>query len=78
MGIPEELREAVFEMYRQGDGSLTRRHAGIGLGLYIVKRLAEGLHGQIRLSSTPGGGTTFHLTVPVTLATEEAAAAAMA
>ena len=65
IGIPPELREAVFEMYRQGDGSLTRRHPGIGLGLYIVKRLVEGLHGRIRLSSESGSGTTFHVAIPV-------------
>jgi len=78
IGIAPELREAVFEMYRQGDGSLTRRHAGIGLGLYIVKRLVAALHGEIRLESTPGTGTTFHVAVPVRpLAAAAVAAAAL-
>lgn len=65
IGIAPEQRDAVFEMYRQGDGSLTRRHAGIGLGLYIVKRLVEALGGRIALASTAGTGTTFQVTIPV-------------
>jgi signal transduction histidine kinase len=65
IGIPPELSAAVFEMYRQADGSLTRRHAGLGLGLYIVKRLVEGQQGTVRLSSVPGTGTTFHVTIPI-------------
>jgi len=65
IGIAPEQRDAVFEMYRQGDGSLTRRHAGIGLGLYIVKRLVEALGGRIALASTPGTGSTFQVTIPV-------------
>jgi signal transduction histidine kinase len=68
IGIPPELCATVFEMYRQGDGSLTRRYAGLGLGLYIVKRLVEGLQGRILLESTPGSGTRFHITLPVVIA----------
>lgn len=79
IGIAPEQRDAVFEMYRQGDGSLTRRHAGIGLGLYIVKRLVEALDGRITLTSATGVGSTFHVTIPATpvvTATHELAVAA--
>jgi signal transduction histidine kinase len=77
IGIPHESQAAVFEAFQQLDGSSTRRHGGVGLGLYIVRRLVEMLGGSIGLSSEPGRGSTFCVWVPVRFgeATAKAAAA---
>lgn len=63
-GIEPELQEVVFESFRQGDGSASRRHGGAGLGLYIVRQLVEVLSGTVSVKSVPGKGSAFRLWVP--------------
>jgi len=63
-GIAAELQDAVFESFRQGDGSASRRHGGAGLGLYIVRQLAAVLGGTVELESEEGRGATFRLWTP--------------
>lgn len=68
IGIPQERLDQIFEPFNQGDGSLTRKHGGLGLGLGISKRLVEGMGGKMWVESSIGIGSTFHFTVPMAAA----------
>jgi len=65
IGIPEDMREQVFEAFVQADASITRTYGGTGLGLAIVRRLAQGMGGSIETQAREGGGTVMILTVPI-------------
>ncbi|MCJ2165976.1 response regulator [Pseudodesulfovibrio sp. S3-i] len=61
IGIPDHMINKVFEPFTQVDGSYVRQHQGTGLGLGIVKRLAELLGGLLSIESSAGEGTTVHM-----------------
>ena len=63
-GIPADQQEAIFEDFRQLDGSSTRRHGGMGLGLSVCRGLIQLLRGEICVESTPGNGATFTVRIP--------------
>ena len=63
-GIPLEQQEAIFEEFRQLDGSTTRRHGGMGLGLSVCRGFAQLLRGEILVDSSPGNGATFIVRIP--------------
>jgi PAS domain S-box-containing protein len=65
-GISDELLPTVFERFRQGDASTTRKEGGLGLGLAIAKQLVE-LHGGTIAAESPGlgQGATFRVRLPV-------------
>ena len=65
-GIEKEFLPHVFDRFRQSDGSMTRRHGGLGLGLAIVRQLVELHGGQVSVSSEGDGqGATFTVSLPV-------------
>jgi signal transduction histidine kinase len=63
-GISEEDSERIFSRFYRTDFSRNSGKSGYGLGLAIVKRLSDLLHIKIDISSKPGTGTTFILTLP--------------
>jgi protein-histidine pros-kinase len=67
IGIPEDHLNAIFNEFHQVDPSIHKQYGGTGLGLAIAKRLVELLKGTIQVESTPGAGSTFLVTIPITL-----------
>jgi len=65
IGIAEDKKDIIFEFFRQGDDSHTRRFGGVGIGLAISKKIAEAMDGSITVQSEPGQGSTFLFTVPL-------------
>jgi PAS domain S-box-containing protein len=64
-GVKPELRQAIFERFRQGDGGISRTIAGTGLGLAIAKEFVEMHKGRIDVLDSSLGGARFEVTVPM-------------
>jgi two-component system, sensor histidine kinase and response regulator len=63
IGIPADRMDRLFKTFSQIDSSTTRYYGGTGLGLSIVKRLTELMGGDVGVSSEPGRGSTFWITL---------------
>ena len=66
-GIPGDKLPSIFETFQQADTSSTRRHDGAGLGLAVAARLVHLMDGQIGVESEAGEGSTFWITIPMTI-----------
>jgi len=72
-GIPDQIKQQIFQRFWRADNSRTRDTGGSGLGLAIVASIVDALHGTVRVLDTAGGGATFRIAFPLA---EEASRAA--
>ena len=68
-GIPQELRERVFEPFFRVDSARSRQLGGTGLGLALVRAIVELHGGSVSVEEVPTGGTSFFLKIPVVTST---------
>jgi signal transduction histidine kinase len=64
IGIKLEQQKKIFELFTQADGTSTRVHGGIGIGLFMAKEIIKILKGEVNITSTPGRGTEVVISVP--------------
>src|SRR5690606_24614319 len=69
-GIPPEMRDRIFDMFTQVDRSLEKQHAGLGIGLTLVKSLVEMHQGTVWVESEIGQGSTFKFKLPLSTTSE--------
>lgn len=74
IGLDPEHQDMIFDTFTQVDPSSTRHYEGVGLGLYISKRLAELMGGEIGVESELGVGSTFYFCFPRQLSAENTTA----
>lgn len=67
-GINADFRERLWEPFVQADGSAVREHGGLGVGLYLCRRLVEWHGGSVAATDTPGGGLTVAIRLPLDVA----------
>ncbi len=65
IGISPRQLATIFETFTQGDGSSTRRHGGVGLGLAIVRQVSAAMGGQVTVESVQGRGSQFRVELPL-------------
>ena len=67
IGIAEDQLSKILSPFSQVDNSCSRQYQGIGLGLYLCRKLLEVMDGELRIESQVGKGSTFHIKLPVLL-----------
>ena len=75
VGIPSESLPHIFDRFQQSDSSNNREFGGLGLGLFIARRYARMLGGEVTAESQIGVGSVFHITIPLDANNSVAAAA---
>ena len=71
-GVPDQIKDKIFQRFWRADTSRTRETGGSGLGLSIVASIVEALHGSVGVTDTPGGGATFRVSFPLAEARDAA------
>jgi len=71
-GIPADKREEIFRQFVQLDGSISRKHGGLGIGLSLSRQLVELHGGEIGVESQEGVGSRFYFTIPIYAEEQEA------
>lgn len=66
IGLTAESCRQIFAPFSQADASTSREYGGTGLGLAICKQLVNMMHGTLKVTSEPGHGATFTVTMPLT------------
>lgn len=64
IGISPEDQERIWDAFTQGDNSITRPYGGIGVGLTLMKRMLDRIHGKVSVESKLGEGSTFRVIFP--------------
>lgn len=67
IGISKDKLDIIFEEFHQADGSISRKYGGTGLGLSISNKLSELMGGKIKVESDIDKGSTFYLSLPLTV-----------
>jgi signal transduction histidine kinase len=65
IGIAPDQQKRIFDRFYQVNGSSKRRYGGVGLGLALVKEIAEAHGGAVTVESQENEGSTFTVTLPV-------------
>jgi signal transduction histidine kinase len=63
-GVDPEVAGRIFAAFTQADASVTRPHDGLGIGLYLARKIMAAHEGRIEFRAREGGGTTFTLAFP--------------
>jgi two-component system phosphate regulon sensor histidine kinase PhoR len=66
MGIGAGEQQTIFQKFVRGDAAKQAGIKGTGIGLAMVRQIVEAMHGEIRLKSEIGAGSTFTLVLPLT------------
>jgi signal transduction histidine kinase len=69
IGIPKDQQHRVYEKFFRTEEASKRSTSGSGLGMYLVKKIMDAIHGVISFTSAPGKGTTFRVGIPLRSAT---------
>lgn len=71
IGIPQERLKDIFDNYTQAEDTIGLKYGGSGLGLFIVKKLVELMHGFIWVESEPKKGSCFYFIIPFAIRARE-------